>query len=112
MNVGLSFKHGQIKQELEWSSLTGNDYKMLVQQLTEKLLFLINNDTHDEVCNLWREFYAIHRFITKGASAWSDNGKLFGRILNWTKHFKVLAEKEGLDMIKSLHTCIVCFIIS
>ena len=37
--------------ELEWSSLTGNDYKRLFQQLPDKLFFVINNDTHDEVCN-------------------------------------------------------------
>lgn len=45
--------------ELEWTSLTGKDYKLLYSHLPNKLLFVIHNDTHDDVVYLWREFNSI-----------------------------------------------------
>ncbi|CAG2242280.1 unnamed protein product [Mytilus edulis] len=33
--------------EVEWSSLTGSDYKRLLENLPSKLCFLIHHDTHD-----------------------------------------------------------------
>ena len=48
-----------------------------------------HNDTHDEVCNLWQEFDAIHRYIIKETSSGADDGKLFSRVLSWMKTFKV-----------------------
>ena len=95
--------------ELEWSSLTGNDYKRLFQQLPDKLFFVINNDTHDEVCNLWREFYAIYSYITKEASPGPDDGKLFDRILNWTKQFQGLSKKGrlGYDKVTPYMHCLL-----
>lgn len=93
--------------ELEWSSLTGNDYKLLFQQLPEKLLFIINNDTHDQVYNNWREFYSIYKFITHAVTAGSDEGNLFNRILNWTKTFQGLSRKGrlGYDRVTPYMHC-------
>ena len=46
-------------------SLTGGDYKKLVKCLPDKLLFMINNETHDEVVFLWRELVELQNDITQ-----------------------------------------------
>jgi hypothetical protein len=42
--------------ELDWSSLTGSDYKKLLENLPTKLCFLIHPDTHDHTVIIWSSF--------------------------------------------------------
>lgn len=60
--------------ELKWSSLTGSEYNKLFRFLPEKLLFVIQNDTHNDISFLWRELCAIHGHITKNKI---DSSELF-----------------------------------
>lgn len=86
--------------DLEWTSLTGTDYKLLHSRLPDKLLFVINNDTHDDVVYLLREFHSIHEFITKTVSITSDKEKMFQRIKNWMLKFQSLSSKGRLGYNK------------
>ena len=39
------------KTDMDWTSLTGNDMKKVMQHLPDRLMFVVHNDTHDEtVC--------------------------------------------------------------
>lgn len=80
--------------EMNYSSLTGSQYKKLYKSLPDKLLFTINSDTHDDTVFLWREFDSIHTIITKQTVY--NIEQLFERIKKWTKTFLSLESKGRL----------------
>lgn len=65
-----------------------------------QLLFVITNDTHDDVVYLLREFHSIHEFISKTVSVTFDKEKLFQRIKIWMLKFQSLSSKGRLGYSK------------
>lgn len=47
--------------ELNWASLTGSEYKVLLEEFPKKLFFLIFNKTHEPTARVWREFHSLYR---------------------------------------------------
>lgn len=72
--------------QLQYTSLTGSDYKKLYRNLPEMLLFVVANETHDDAVFLWREFEQLHKIITKSQEV-CDTESLFERICKWTETF-------------------------
>lgn len=51
-------------KEIEWTSLTGSEYKHLLEKLPEKLFFVVHHDTHDSTTKLWREFACLYKYVS------------------------------------------------
>lgn len=80
---------------MQYSSLTGCDYKKLYKTLPNKLLFVVNNETHDDVFFLLREFDSIHESVNKQPASY-DQEKLSERIKKWMDMFLSLERKGRL----------------
>ena len=52
------------KEELDWTSLSGSDYKNLLEKLPWKIFFSIHHNTHSKTDKLWEDFLPLYRFIT------------------------------------------------
>ena len=87
--------------ELEWTSLTGNDYKLLLQQLPTKLCFLIHHDTHDETVTLWRSFYELYKSFNHDIQSSAVAGShLFEKCKLWAELFLSLDKsRKGYDTV-------------
>ena len=48
------------KGGLDWTSLSGSDYK----KLPGKLFFSIHHNAHSKTVKMWEDFLSLHRFIT------------------------------------------------
>lgn len=78
-------------------SLKGNEYRHLFENLPDKLLFVIHNDTFEDVAFLWNEFREIYKFISRGTfSVDFDETDLFSQIKNWLSIFTGLTKKGRL----------------
>ena len=75
------------------TSKTDSDYKNLTKCLPDKLLFIINNETHDDVVFLWRELGELQSYVTQ-ASVELHMETVFHRVKKWLKTFLGL-EKKG-----------------
>ena len=77
------------------TSLTGGDYKKLAKCLPDKLLFIINNETHDKVVFLWRELSELQNFI-KQVTVEIHMEAVFRRMKKWLDTFLGLEMKGRL----------------
>lgn len=93
---------------LNWTSLTGNDYKRLHQKLPYNLLFVIANDTHDEVVKLWHGFYEIYNNIT-GDKISMKKEELFRMANDWGNLFLSVGKcgRLGYDKITPYMHCLI-----
>ena len=48
---GVSFStwSSKVRGDLDWTSLTGNEMKKVVKELPDRMMFVIHNNTHDDV---------------------------------------------------------------
>ena len=77
------------------TSLTGGDYKKLAKCLPDKLLFIINNETHDEVVFLWRELSELQNYITQ-VKVEIHMETVYQRVKKWLDTFLGLEMKGRL----------------
>ena len=68
------------------TSITGSDYKKLTKCLPDKLLFIINNETHDDVVFLWRDLGELQSYNTQ-ASVELHMETVFHRVKKWLETF-------------------------
>lgn len=94
--------------EIEWTSLTGSEYKLLFENLPRKFFFLIHSDTHDDTVKLWTEFYYIYKFICNEVHEFSNTERLFERCKSWANLFLSLgASRTGYcNVTPYIHTLV------
>lgn len=63
--VAVLFSQHGPSSKLKLTMLTKSDYHNLFNALLTKLLFVVLNETHDEVLYLLRDFCVIHGYIQK-----------------------------------------------
>ena len=109
-DCGVPFNVWADKQsgEMQWTSLSGNAYKKLHLSLPDKLLFVINNETHDDVCKIWRDFSDIHKMLNFESNAFDKNG-LFEKIKSWLTMFASMSKKGrlGYDKVTPYMHCLL-----
>ena len=76
--------------ELDWSSLTGSDYKKLLENLPSKLCFLIHHDTHDHTVKIWSSYLNLYRFVTLEIHEFSNIEDIFEKCKGWVNEFLAL----------------------
>lgn len=107
---GVPFSIWSDKQsgEIQWTSLSGNAYKKLFSELPDKLLFVISNNTQEDVSKIWREFSDIHTAITLETNDF-DKTKLFEKIKSWLDMFGSLSKKGrlGYDKVTPYMHCLL-----
>ena len=74
------------------TSITGSDYKKLTKCLPDRLLLIINNETHDDVVFLWREFGELQSYV-KQVSVELNMERVFHRVKKWLETFLGLEKK-------------------
>jgi hypothetical protein len=66
--------------ELDWSSLTGPDYRKLLENLPSQLCYLIHHDTHDHTVKIWNSFLNLYRFVTLEIHQFSNIEDIFEKM--------------------------------
>lgn len=79
--------------ELDWTSLTGSDYKTLLINCPRNC-FLIHHDTHDKIVKLWNDFYSLYRYICHEAHTFSNTEQLFDKCKAWANLFLSLGSQR------------------
>ncbi len=73
--------------EIDWTSLCGGDMKKVMTMLPDLLMFVVHNDTHDTVAQIWRRFLDIYKFICSTESERKSPEIIFIKIKDWVKLF-------------------------
>ena len=95
--------------ELEWSSLTGSDYKKVLEKLPPKLCFLIHHNTHDDTVEVWNSFLKLYRFITAEVHQFSRIDDVFEKCKGWVDSYLHLGAlgRRGFDSVTPYMHCLV-----
>ena len=90
--------------EFDWSSLTGSDYKKLLENRPSTLCFLIHHDTHDHTVKIWSSFLNLYRFVT-----FSNIEDIFEKCKRWVNDFLALGSlgRKGFDSVTPYMHCLV-----
>ena len=87
--------------ELDWSSLTGNEMKLLLKNLPDKLLWIISDDTHESVVKLWRDFYSIYQAVVSPKNEPFNAETTFQTHKQWVDDFiGIGAKRKGYGASK------------
>ena len=90
---GVTFRTWSTKSgDLEWTSLSGNDFKKVLINLPDKLIFCVHEDTVDSVRQLWKQFSAIHAKITKQVPSDSPD-EVFIKVKDFITNFLAIGQK-------------------
>ena len=89
----------------QFTSLTGVDYKKLFKALPDKLLFIVNNETHDDTANLIREISEIQEYVAQSSLTKQE---MFEKIRIWMERFQSLKTKgHGYGRITPYMHCLL-----
>ena len=78
----------------EWTSLLGNDKKILLRVLPEKLRMIIQEETCDTVISIWENFSKLYQTITKDNPTVEDIQNYFDNAKAWIELFLSLSGKR------------------
>ena len=80
--------------ELDLSSLTGSELKLLLKNLPDQLLWVISDDTHESVVRLWRDFEHIYRSVVNPQNEPFEAGNVFEKHKQWVDDFISIGKKK------------------
>jgi hypothetical protein len=97
------------QDELDWSSLTGSDYKKLLENLPSKLCFLIHHDTHYHTVKIWSSFLNLYRFVTLEIHEFSNIEDIIEKCKGWVNDFLALGPlgRKCFDSVTPYMQCLV-----
>ena len=109
-DCGVSFctwTHKGSKGKLDWTSLSGWDYKKLLEKLPCKLLFSIHHNTHSKTVKLWEDLLSLNRFITHDEETKTIEF-IFSKCKEWVNSFLDLGSmRQGYQNIIPYLHCLV-----
>lgn len=82
------------KGEIDWSSMTGEDVKKVLNCLPDKLVFVVHNETLDETMQIWREFRDLYRYLCSTECETKSVEYTFNKCKRWIDLFLSLSEKR------------------
>lgn len=82
------------KGEIDWSLMTGEDVKKVLNSLLDKLVFVVHNETLDETMQIWREFRDLYRYLCSSECETKSVEYTFNKCKKWIDFFLSLSEKR------------------
>ena len=95
------------KGEFDWTSLSGSNYKKLLEKLPCKLFFSVHHNTHFKTVKLWEDFLSLNRFITHDEETKTIEF-IFSKCKEWVNSFLDLGSmRQGYQNIIPYLHCLV-----
>ena len=93
---GVSFStwSSKVRGDLDWTSLTGNEMKKVVKELPDRMMFVIHNNTHDDVHQLWKSFWKLYKLICSEEVERQSAEQIFSQAKQWVELFLKLDSTE------------------